>query len=1019
MDRVVDFQFGMGEGAFHIILELYSQGNLLLTDSCYNVLTLLRTHRDEEKGLTMMARHQYPVDSCRPWKKTSLEKLESLVSGVNNHDKVSSEELNTHLQSAAEIETIQQVTVKGRKSGKKAELASEKDKYGLKNIISEGLGYGPTLSEHLVLGAGLPKNLKVFSKNDKGELISTVEKPMLEKLHLAIVQFEDWLESIIFGSQVPEGFILLQRRKGGEELTSEEHQLKLYEDFSPLRLNQTSNGEYLNFTTFDAAMDEFFSKVEGQKAEQLRKAQEDSALQKLSKIRKDQESRVEVLKLEVDHSVTLAELIEYNLDDVDSAILAVRSALATGMNWSDLNRMIKEERKAGNPVASIIHSLQLEKNQLTLLLCNNLDDMDEEERTKPATKVEVDLSLSAHANARQWFDLKKKQLAKQKKTVAAHEKAFKAAERKTQQQLAQEKVVAAISHIRKVHWFEKFNWFISSENYLVISGRDAQQNELLVKRYMKKGDLYVHADLHGASSTIIKNPSPNDTVPPLTLNQAGCFTVCHSQAWDSKIVTSAWWVYAHQVSKTAPTGEYLTVGSFMIRGKKNFLPPHPLVMGFGVLFRLDESCVAAHLNDRKVYQEEEEEVSHGKNSTLEDLPEESDGSVEDPSERQVTLLDEPAAHNTEYEDVHMSEVIKPVVDTRVSLNNVDFDELMDKALELSACLDISKGSEKYGLNVYTSNEPESNNAFKDEKTESIVDRGASRQRPYMSKAERRRAKKGILDTPDTVTGTAGEKVCSKESPASDDIVCDNENTMEPRDYPTSEKVVRGRKGKLKKIKEKYAEQDDEEREIRMGLLMSSGKQTLKENSKKAQKTIETKSESMAERMKICYKCKKSGHVARECTLSAPSMGLPEAPQHQDLAFDGDSNNESIDAEGMLVLADDEKEKLSELDLLTAKPYPDDVLLYAIPVCGPYNALQGYKYRVKLTPGNAKRGKAAKTAMNVFLHIPDATQREKELMKAMNDPELVAAIIGNTKITAPGLTQLKHRQKKGKKTAGEE
>lgn len=53
----------------------------------------------------------------------------------------------------------------------------------------------------------------------------------------------------------------------------------------------------------------------------------------------------------------------------------------------------------------------------------------------------------------------------------------------------QEKTVAAITHIRKVHWFEKFNWFISSENYLVISGRDAQQNEMIVKRYMSKGDL--------------------------------------------------------------------------------------------------------------------------------------------------------------------------------------------------------------------------------------------------------------------------------------------------------------------------------------------------------------------------------------------------------------------------------------------------------------------------------------------------------------------------------------------------
>lgn len=36
---------------------------------------------------------------------------------------------------------------------------------------------------------------------------------------------------------------------------------------------------------------------------------------------------------------------------------------------------------------------------------------------------------------------------------------------------------------RKTMWFEKFLWFISSENYIVVAGRDAQQNEMLVKRY--------------------------------------------------------------------------------------------------------------------------------------------------------------------------------------------------------------------------------------------------------------------------------------------------------------------------------------------------------------------------------------------------------------------------------------------------------------------------------------------------------------------------------------------------------
>ena len=59
--------------------------------------------------------------------------------------------------------------------------------------------------------------------------------------------------------------------------------------------------------------------------------------------------------------------------------------------------------------------------------------------------------------------------------------------------------------MRKQMWFEKFFWFISSENYLVIAGKDAQQNETIVKKYLKDGDVYVHADIHGASSCIGKN----------------------------------------------------------------------------------------------------------------------------------------------------------------------------------------------------------------------------------------------------------------------------------------------------------------------------------------------------------------------------------------------------------------------------------------------------------------------------------------------------------------------------------
>lgn len=122
--------------------------------------------------------------------------------------------------------------------------------------------------------------------------------------------------------------------------------------------------------------------------------------------------------------------------------------------------------------------------------------------------------------------------------------------------------------------------------------------ELLVKRYLRPGDVYVHADIHGASSCIIRSKtkplmgpdgSPMTTISPSCLQEAGTMTMCRSGAWSAKIVASAWWVHANQVSKTAPSGEYLSTGSFMIYGKKNFLPPQSLEMGFGIVFRLDDS----------------------------------------------------------------------------------------------------------------------------------------------------------------------------------------------------------------------------------------------------------------------------------------------------------------------------------------------------------------------------------------------------------------------------------------------
>jgi hypothetical protein len=48
VDRVVDFKFGSGEATCHIILELYANGNIVLTDGNFVVLALLRSHQFTE-----------------------------------------------------------------------------------------------------------------------------------------------------------------------------------------------------------------------------------------------------------------------------------------------------------------------------------------------------------------------------------------------------------------------------------------------------------------------------------------------------------------------------------------------------------------------------------------------------------------------------------------------------------------------------------------------------------------------------------------------------------------------------------------------------------------------------------------------------------------------------------------------------------------------------------------------------------------------------------------------------------
>lgn len=970
VDRIVDFQFGSDEAAYHLIIELYDRGNIVLTDYEYLILNILRFRTDEADDVKFAVRERYPID---------------------------------HARAAEPLLTLERLT---------EVIAAAPKGEVLKRVLNPLLPYGPALIEHCLIESGFSGNAKVDEK---------LESKDIEKILVCVQRAEDYLRKT--SNFNGKGYII-QKREAKPSLDADKpaEDILTYEEFHPFLFSQHLQCPYIEFESFDKAVDEFYSKIEGQKIDLKALQQEKQALKKLDNVRKDHENRLEALQQAQEIDKLKGELIEMNLQIVDRAIQVVRSALANQIDWTEIGVIVKEAQAQGDPVACAIKELKLQTNHVTMLLRNpyllseeedgdgdaSIENSDAEapkgkkkkqknkqlqkpQKNKPLL-VDVDLSLSAYANAKKYYDHKRYAAKKTQRTVEAAEKAFKSAEKKTKQTLKEVQTVTSIQKARKVYWFEKFLWFISSENYLIIGGRDQQQNEIIVKRYLTPGDIYVHADLHGATSCVIKNPT-GEPIPPRTLTEAGTMALCYSAAWDARVITSAWWVYHHQVSKTAPTGEYLTTGSFMIRGKKNFLPPSYLMMGFSFLFKVDESCVWRHRGERKV-RVQDEDMETLTSCTSELMAEE------------MEQLEGGDSSEEETEELHGMpgdvELMTQVDQEDIAVHS-GRDELSSEDGEAKA---VTKDQEPIGemkeeeedtfeypdttidLSHLQSQRPLQKLAPREESLNSNDSKSQGRR--HLSAKERREMKKKKLPCESGDLEVIEEKDKERESAVHTEAY---QNTS--KNVAAGQPMKRGQKSKMKKMKEKYKDQDDEDRELIMKLLASAGS-NKEEKGKKGKK-----GKPKDEPVKKPPQKPRGGQRVLDVVKEPPSLQVL-AHDLQDLAVDDphdDKEEHDLDQQG-------NEENL--FDSLTGQPHPEDVLMFAIPICAPYTIMTNYKYKVKLTPGVQKKGKAAKTALNSFMHSKEATAREKDLFRSVKDTDLSRNIPGKVKVSAPNLLHVKRK-----------
>ena len=201
-------------------------------------------------------------------------------------------------------------------------------------------------------------------------------------------------------------------------------------------------------------------------------------------------------------------------------------------------------------------------------------------------KVVLELNKTVDENATAYFEKAKKSRKKISGAKKTLEEFTKKTTRESEKILESESKLTKLTH-SKAQWFEKFKWFISSDNYLIIAGRDATTNEVVIKKHTLPKDIVFHTDMAGSPFSIIKFESSDisliqedlkvpkfNTIPETTLLETATFTLVHAKAWKLGLGgASVFWITPEQVSKEANSGEFMGKGSFMIRGKTNHIIP--------------------------------------------------------------------------------------------------------------------------------------------------------------------------------------------------------------------------------------------------------------------------------------------------------------------------------------------------------------------------------------------------------------------------------------------------------------
>jgi predicted ribosome quality control (RQC) complex YloA/Tae2 family protein len=462
LERILIFDVGKGTTVYHLIIELFDEGNVILTNEEYKIVKPLRHHRFKEREIVPNA--VYQLSAVDP-----TASLENLTAVLKSEDR------------------------------------------DLVRALAMGCMLGGAYAEYICLKAGQEKTMPAVSA-DPALLFTAVQEFFDQVLHS---------RTPVISAKHCESVDI----RGGTD-------------------QQT-------FLSFSDALEAFYPLTKKETATKAAKPK----FSKEERIRKYQESAIKKFDEKVAKTEEIVAAIYENYQFISQLITSLDAA-SKQLSWQEIERHLKGATSAD---AKKITAFYPDEAAVEVDI---------------GKRVKIFVHEGIEQNAGRYYDVIKKFRKKKAGALVAMKNVV--VKKKVQRR--------DIIPLKKL-WYHRFRWFITSDGIVVLGGRDASQNEELVKKYMAGGDLFVHADVHGASVVIVKGKTEH-------MDEVAQFAASYSGAWRSGHFSAE--VYSAlpaQVSKTPESGEFVSRGSFIVRGERTWYRNVPLSVGIGLMLEPNAAVI--------------------------------------------------------------------------------------------------------------------------------------------------------------------------------------------------------------------------------------------------------------------------------------------------------------------------------------------------------------------------------------------------------------------------------------------